>query len=51
MSDLREARATWLCVADYRHYNSVFRYLEAEALTPYLYATHYTLAALPLEIR
>jgi transposase len=47
MSDLREAKARgYLSAAP--HYNSVFRYLEAEALTPYLYALINT-SSLPLK--
>jgi transposase len=47
MSDLREARARGY-VSQTPHYNSVFRYLEAEALTPYLYALINT-SSLPLK--
>jgi transposase len=47
MSDLREAKARGY-LSQAPHYNSVFRYLEAEALTPYLYALINT-SSLPLK--
>src|SRR5215203_5959964 len=47
MSDLREAKARGY-VSQTPHYNSVFRYLEADALTPYLYSLINT-SALPLK--
>jgi hypothetical protein len=39
MTDLREAKAGGY-LSKLPHHNSVFRYLEAEALTPYLYQHH-----------
>jgi transposase len=47
MSDLREARARGY-LSQTPHYNSVFRYLEAEALTPYLYEL-IKISSLPLK--
>jgi transposase len=47
MTDLREAKARGY-LSRLPHYNSVFRYLEAEALTPYLYEL-ITLSSLPLK--
>lgn len=47
MSDLREAKARGY-LSQAPHYNSVFRYLEAEALTPYLYSLINT-SSLPLK--
>lgn len=47
MSDLREAKARGY-LSQTPHYNSVFRYLEAEALTPYLYSLINT-SSLPLK--
>jgi transposase len=47
MSDLREAKARGY-LSQTPHYNSVFRYLEAEALTPYLSAL-ITTSSLPLK--
>lgn len=47
MSDLREARARGY-LSQTPHYNSVFRYLEADALTPYLYTLINT-SSLPLK--
>lgn len=46
-SDLREAKAKGY-LSKLPHYNSVFRYLESEALTPYLYELIGT-SALPLK--
>jgi transposase len=46
-TDLREAKARGYLVR-LPHYNSVFRYLESEALTPYLYEL-ITLSAAPLK--
>jgi transposase len=46
-TDLREAKARGY-LARLPHYNSVFRYLESEALTPYLYEL-ITLSAAPLK--
>ncbi|HYR75894.1 MAG TPA: transposase [Pyrinomonadaceae bacterium] len=46
-TDLREAKARGY-LARLPHYNSVFRYLESEALTPYLYELIAT-SALPLK--
>ena len=47
MTDLREAKARGY-LSKLPHYNSVFRYLEAEALTPYLYQL-ITTSSLPLK--
>src|SRR5712692_10426029 len=47
MTDLREAKARGY-LTKLPHYNSVFRYLEAEALTPYLYQL-ITTSSLPLK--
>ena len=46
-TDLREAKARGY-LSRLPHYNSVFRYLESEALTPYLYEL-ITLSAAPLK--
>jgi transposase len=46
-TDLREAKARGY-LSKLPHYNSVFRYLESEALTPYLYEL-ITLSAKPLQ--
>jgi transposase len=46
-TDLKEAQARGF-LARLPHYNSVFRYLEAEALTPYLYEL-ITISSLPLK--
>ena len=46
-SDLREAKARGY-LAKLPHYNSVFRYLESEALTPYLYEL-IRMSAMPLQ--
>jgi transposase len=46
-TDLREAKARGY-LSRLPHYNSVFRYLESEALTPYLYEL-ITLSAKPLQ--
>lgn len=46
-TDLREAKARGY-LSKLPHYNSVFRYLESEALTPYLYEL-ITLSAQPLK--
>jgi transposase len=46
-SDLKEAKARGY-LSRLPHYNSVFRYLESEALTPYLYEL-ITLSAAPLK--
>jgi transposase len=46
-TDLREAKAR-AYLSRLPHYNSVFRYLESEALTPYLYEL-ITLSAAPLK--
>ena len=46
-TDLREAKARGYLI-ELPHYNSVFRYLESEALTPYLYEL-ITLSAQPLK--
>jgi hypothetical protein len=46
MTDLREAKARGY-LSKLPHYNSVFRYLEAQALTPYLYQL-ITASSLPL---
>ena len=46
-TDLREAKARGY-LTRLPHYNSVFRYLESEALTPYLYEL-ITLSAAPLK--
>lgn len=46
-TDLREAKARGY-LSQLPHYNSVFRYLESEALTPYLYEL-IKLSALPLK--
>ena len=46
MTDLREAQGRGY-LSKVPHYNSVFRYLEAEALTPYLYDL-ITTSSLPL---
>jgi transposase len=46
-TDLREAKARGY-LAHLPHYNSVFKYLESEALTPYLYEL-ITLSAAPLK--
>ena len=46
-SDLREAKARGY-LAKLPHYNSVFRYLESEALTPYLYQL-ISVSAMPLQ--
>jgi transposase len=46
-TDLREAKARGY-LTRLPHYNSVFRYLESEALTPYLYQL-ITLSAAPLQ--
>jgi len=47
MTDLREAKARGY-LSKLPHYNSVFRYLESEALTPYLYELIAT-SSLPLK--
>jgi len=47
MTDLREAKGRGY-LSKVPHYNSVFRYLEAEALTPYLYDL-ITTSSLPLK--
>jgi transposase len=47
MTDLREAQGRGY-LSKVPHYNSVFRYLEAEALTPYLYDL-ITASSLPLK--
>lgn len=47
MTDLREAQGRGY-LSKVPHYNSVFRYLEAEALTPYLYDL-ITTSSLPLK--
>jgi transposase len=47
MSDLREAKARGF-LAKMPHYNSVFRYLEAAVLTPYLFEL-IAISALPLK--
>src|SRR6266851_1448425 len=47
MSDLREAKARGF-LEKLPHYNSVFRYLEAEVLTPYLFEL-IAISALPLK--